>query len=125
MPVPNATKATLEPVVRANVELGSIVSTDESPAYGDLKYGYGHGTVVHSRKEYARGAHHVNSLEDHWSHFQRAVKDTHIHISSKHAWKYIAEFSYRRNMRHSHSGMFNLVHAFFAAARTRRMKSAR
>jgi hypothetical protein len=44
---------------------------------------------------------------------QTAVKGTHVHISSKHAWKYVSEFSYRRNMRHSHWSMFNLlVHAF-------------
>jgi transposase-like protein len=113
MPIPNTTKSTLEPIVRANVEVGSIISTDENPSYSDLKHGYEHGTVTHRRKEYVRGAHHVNSLEGHWSHFQRAIKGTHVHISGKHAWKYIAEFSYRRNMRHSHSGMFNLlVHAF-------------
>jgi hypothetical protein len=34
-------------------------------------------------------------------------------IRAKHAWKYVSEFSYRRNMRHSHWAMFNLlVHAF-------------
>ena len=45
--------------------------------------------------------------------FKRAVRGTHVHISAKHSWKYISEFSYRRNMRHSHSAMFNLlVHAF-------------
>jgi transposase len=60
-----------------------------------------------------RDQHHVNSLESHWSLFKRAVKGTHVHISSKHAWKYVSEFSYRRNMRHSHWAMFNLlVHAF-------------
>jgi transposase len=59
------------------------------------------------------GIHHTNSIEGHWSLFKRAVKGTHVHVSSKHAWKYISEFSYRRNMRHSHSAMFNLlVHAF-------------
>jgi transposase len=64
-----------------------------------------HGTVNHSAKGHVRGIHHVNTLESHWSLFQRAVKGTHVHISSKHAWKYISEFSYRRNMRHSHSAI--------------------
>jgi len=42
-----------------------------------------------------------------------------VHISAKHAWKYISEFSYRRNMRHSHSGMFNLLVQAFALQRVR------
>jgi hypothetical protein len=39
--------------------------------------------------------------------FKRAVRGTHIHISSKHMWKYVAEFTYRRNYRHSHSAMLD------------------
>jgi len=68
-------------------------------------------------KEWVRGTHHVNTLESHWSLFKRAVKGTHVHISSKHAWKYVSEFSYRRNMRHSHSAMFNLLVHVFALPR--------
>jgi transposase-like protein len=112
-PVPDDTNFTLEPIVLENVVPGSTVSTDEHRSYRDLKKTYEHGTVIHSAKEYVRGIHHVNSLESHWSLFKRAVKGTHVHISSKHAWKYVSEFSYRRNMRHSHWAMFNLlVHAF-------------
>jgi transposase-like protein len=112
-PVPDDTNFTLEPIVLENVVPGSTVSTDEHRSYRDLKQTYEHGTVIHSAKEYVRGIHHVNSLESHWSLFKRAVKGTHVHISSKHAWKYVSEFSYRRNMRHSHWAMFNLlVHAF-------------
>jgi transposase len=112
-PVPDDTNFTLEPIVLENVAPGSTVSTDEHRSYRDLSRTYEHGTVIHSAKEYVRGIHHVNSLESHWSLFKRAVKGTHVHISSKHAWKYVSEFSYRRNMRHSHWAMFNLlVHAF-------------
>ena len=77
-------------------------------------------------KEYVRGMHHANSLEGHWSLLKRAIKGTHVHISTKHSWKYISEFSYRRNMRHSHWAMFNLLGTgFFAAAPTRELKSSR
>jgi len=112
-PVPDTGAYTLEGIVHENVVPGSIVTTDEHPAYNALGKTFDHGTVVHSKKEYVRGIHHVNSLESHWSLFKRAIKGTHVHISGKHSWKYISEFSYRRNMRHSHSAMFNLlVHAF-------------
>jgi transposase len=112
-PVPDTTIYTLEGIINENVKPGSTISTDENPSYNDLSHNYEHGTVVHSAKEYVRGIHHTNTLESHWSHFKRAVKGTHVHISPKHAWKYVAEFTYRRNKRHSHWSMFNLlVHAF-------------
>jgi hypothetical protein len=112
-PVPDETKFTLEPIINENVVPGTTISSDGHYAYRDLGRAYEHGAVDHSGGEYVRGIHHTNSIEGHWSLFKRAVKGTHVHISSKHAWKYISEFSYRRNMRHSHWAMFNLlVHDF-------------
>ena len=112
-PVPGTSADILQGAIAQNVELGSTISTDEHKSYHGLRFGYEHGVVTHSAKEYVRGKHHVNSLESHWSLFKRAVKGTHVHISSKHAWTYVSEFSYRRNMRQSHWAMFNLlVHAF-------------
>ena len=84
-----------------------------------------HEAVNHDAKEYVRGIHHTNSIEGHWSLLKRAIKGTHVHISSKHAWKYIAEFSYRRNMRHSHWAMFNLLVQAFALPRLIETKSSR
>jgi len=118
-PVPDATTYTLEGIINENVKEGSIVSTDKWRSYSGLRHGYEHGTVDHGAKEYVKGIHHVNTLESHWSLFKRAVKGTHVHISSKHAWKYISEFSYRRNMRHSHWAMFNLLIQAFALPRLR------
>jgi hypothetical protein len=117
-PVPDQTTYTLEGIVTENVAKGSTISTDDLTSYRDLpRSGYTHGAVKHSIKEYVRDVHHVNTLESHWSLFQRAVKGTHVHISSKHAWKYISEFSYRRNMRHSHSAMFSLLVQAFSLPR--------
>lgn len=116
-PVPEATKQTLEPIVFENVAPGTTITTDEHGAYSDLGRAYTHETVIHSAKEYVRGIHHTNTIEGHWSHFKRAVLGTHIHISRKHMWKYVAEFSYRRNMRHSHWAMFNLLVSAFALPR--------
>ena len=117
-PVPDVGQFTLEPIVKENVVPGSIVSTDELPSYNDLEFeGYRHGRVNHSAEEYVRGIHHTNTLEGHWSHFKRAVKGTHVHISGKHMWKYLNEFSYRRNYRHSHAAMFNRLVAAFSLPR--------
>jgi transposase len=111
--VPDERQNTLEPIVVQHVAPGTTISTDGHVAYGDLGRTYDHGVVKHDLKEYVRGTHHTNTIEGHWSLFKRAIRGTHVHISSKHAWKYISEFSYRHNMRHSHSAMFSLlVHAF-------------
>jgi transposase len=107
-PVPNAWLNTIEKIVRDNVRRGTTVSTDEWQGYNDLHLlGMTHERVNHSNKEWVRGIHHTNTIEGHWGHFKRAVLGTHIHISGKHMWKYVAEFTYRRNFRHSHSAMFD------------------
>lgn len=116
-PIPDVTTYTVEGIINENVVAGSTISTDEHRAYQGLKHAYEHGTVTHSAKEYVRGIHHVNTLESHWSLFKRAVRGTHVHISAKRSWKYVSEFSYRRNMRHSHWAMFNLLVEAFALPR--------
>lgn len=118
-PVPDATTQTLEGIILENIVPGTVISTDEAPAYRGLSDTYDHTAINHSIKEYVRGIHHTNTLESHWSLFKRAVKGTHVHISAKHSWKYISEFSYRRNMRHSHWSMFNLLVRGFALPRLR------
>ena len=111
--VPDDRIDTLEPIVRGHVLPGTTVTTDGLTSYNQLGDGFDHGVVRHAQGEWRRGKHHTNSIEGHWSLFKRAIRGTHVHISQKHAWKYISEFSYRRNMRHSHTAMFNLlVHAF-------------
>lgn len=109
---------TIEPIVRENVERGTVVTTDEHGAYNDLHYlGLDHSRVTHSVKEYVRGIHHTNTIEGHWGHFKRAIKGTHVQVSPKHLWKYCAEFNYRRNYRASHQGMFTRLVSAFALPR--------
>jgi transposase-like protein len=117
-PIPDATRYTVVPIVQANVTPGSTVSTDEHHGYDPLsKLGFAHGTVQHTSGEYVKGIHHTNTIEGHWSLFKRAVSGTHVHISAKHLWKYVAEFNYRHNYRLSHSTMFNRLVSAFALPR--------
>jgi transposase len=117
-PVPNAWLNTIEGVVKQHVKRGTTVSTDEWAGYNDLHLlGMTHGAVKHSAKEYVRGIHHTNTIEGYFGHFKRAVRGTHVHISAKHMWKYVAEFTYRRNFRHSHAAMFDRLVGAFALPR--------
>ena len=116
-PIKDVTMKTLESAVIKNVDLGSTISTDECQAYNSLDLVYDHGRVNHLEKEYVNGIHHVNSLEGHWSLLKRSIKGTHVHVSSKHLWKYVSEFSYRHNMRKSHYAMFHRLVASFSLPR--------
>jgi transposase len=73
--------------------------------------------VAHGADEWVKGIHHTNTIEGHWSQLKRSIRGTHIHVSPKHLWKYVSEFSYRRNFRDSHQGMFNRLVASFALPR--------
>jgi len=107
-PVDGTTVFELEPLVLTNVVRGSKVSTDDGYMYRDLKRApYDHHAVNHSAGEYVRGDVHTNTIEGHWSQLKRSIKGTHVHVSAKHLWKYVSEFSYRRNMRTSHTAMFD------------------
>lgn len=107
-PIPNARTETLTPIVAANIARGTVLSTDEWRAYADLDYGpYERGSVNHHLEQWVDGIHHTNTIEGHWSLLKRAIRGTHTHVSAKHLWKYVAEFTYRRNMRHSHWLMFD------------------
>jgi len=105
--VPNTTAETLHAHIEANVTKPALISTDENNAYKTLsKKGYVHRSVNHSRKEYARGDIHTNGLEGFWSMLKRSIRGTHVHVSQKHLWKYLGEFEYRYNLRHSPEVMF-------------------
>ena len=116
-PVPDDTGFTMEPIILENVVPGSVVTTDGHLSYQNLGHTYDHSVINHAAGEYARGIHHTNTIEGHWSQLKRSIKGTHVHISAKHAWKYIGEFNYRRNYRSSHYGMFTRLVAAFALPR--------
>jgi len=116
-PVPDDTIYTLENIIIENVTPDTVITTDGHLSYGRLGRAYDHSSVNHLAHEYVRGIHHTNTIEGHWSQFKRSIKGTHVHISGKHLWKYAAEFSYRRNFRASHYGMFTRLVSAFALPR--------
>jgi transposase len=112
--VDNVKKATLQPIIQENVEIGTEIHTDELLSYKGLDMkGYSHNTVEHGIGEYVKDGCHVNSLEGFWSHFKKSTSGTHIQISKKHLMKYIKEFEYRYNSRQAPHLMFDeLISSF-------------
>ena len=112
--VPDVKNKTLLPIIVENIEQGTMISSDEMHTYKSLpRLGYQHGAVMHNIKQYVKGVHHTNTLENFWSRLKNSIRGTHIHVSRKHLPKYLAEFEYRYNMRSNPSLMFEkLLKAF-------------
>ena len=105
--VANVKRSSLLPVINAHVAKGSLVSTDELKSYNSLPdHGYRHITVNHGAGQYVgtMGA-TTNGIEGFWSQLKRSINGTHIHVSSKHLWKYAKEAEYRFNRRDCASSM--------------------
>jgi transposase len=103
-------QSTVMPLIKATVEKGSKVMTDEYNVYNGVKEaGYEHETVAHGEKEYARGNVHTNTLEGFWSQFKRSVDGTHHFVSPKYLQLYADEHAWKRNHRLSSLPMFDLM----------------
>lgn len=98
---PNRKRVTLEANIFQHVRPRTEIHTDKFIGYsdiGDFK-GYWHKTVNHSAGEYVRGHVSTTTVDGFWSQLKRGIGGTYIHVSAKHLPKYLAEFSYRWNMR--------------------------
>jgi len=102
----NVQQATIEPLIRATIDAGSHVHTDEYDIYARLReWGYEHSTVCHARGEYARdedgdGFHevHVNTIEGFWS-LLRSWLRPHRGISQEKLPWYLGFFQFVHNSR--------------------------
>ena len=102
----NVQQATIAPLIKATIALGTTVYTDEYDIYSRLtEWGYQHLTVNHGKKEYARdddgdGFHevHVNTMEGFWS-LLRSWLRPHRGISPEKLPIYLAFFQLVHNAR--------------------------
>ena len=85
--------------VKASVEPGAKLMTDEYAGYKALAQIYDHATVNHSALQYVEGTTHTNSIENFWSLFKRGVVGSFHKVSEKHLDRYLSEFTYRFNSR--------------------------
>lgn len=97
---PESNKDLALSIIKANVQAGSDVYTDESRLYKKgLKADFNHDTVVHWVRQWVKGSVHVNTVENFWSVMKRTVYGTYHQISFKHLQAYCNECSYRYNTR--------------------------
>jgi transposase-like protein/predicted RNA-binding Zn-ribbon protein involved in translation (DUF1610 family) len=118
-PIPDVRKPTLQRAILTNVQRGSILITDELRSYDTLRKDgpYQHYRVNHSAGEYVWETIHTNTIEGYWSRLKTSIRGTHVHVSGKHLWKYVSEFSFRYNMRKAPELMFDRLVSAFALPR--------
>jgi transposase-like protein len=105
--VPNDKKQTLLPIILQSVEPGTMINTDTLSSYKTLRFlGFDHVAVNHTEEEWVRGIHSTNRIEGFWSHLKRGISSTHVSVSKKHMQKYVDEFAFRYNNRHTPAEMF-------------------
>ena len=98
--VNKATKASVQPIVKANVARESRLMTDESGIYANMSKAFAeHLSVVHSAGEYGRGEAHTNTIEGFFSIFKRGFKGIYQHCGEHHLHRYLAEYDFRYNNR--------------------------
>jgi transposase-like protein len=87
--------------VKKHIARGSRLLTDEYKPYvrAAREGGLEHGSVAHSREEYARGDVHCNSIEGYWSQLKRQIFGIHHWVSRKHLDRYVGESVWRYNRR--------------------------
>ena len=96
--IPDRTKSVMQEHVRAHVEPGSEVYSDEHAGNWRMDAEYVHGVINHAEK-YVDGQIHTNGLENFWSLLKRGLKGTYISVEPFHLFRYIDEQVYRYNNR--------------------------
>ena len=92
----------MEEITRAleTADRDSHLNTDSARHYRRIgKEFLSHGSVDHSRSEYARGTVHSNTVEGFFSIFKRGMVGVYQHCDTSHLHRYLAEFDFRYSFR--------------------------
>jgi transposase-like protein len=91
-------KQTLHGHVRACIEEGTKLYTDEWGPYTGLDEQYAHQVINHAEK-YVDGKVHTNGMENFWSLLKRGLSGTYVSVEPFHLFRYLDEQAYRFNNR--------------------------
>lgn len=99
--VPNASKASLQAIIRGKVDPNSVIHTDGWPGYdGLVDIGFDkHFRVNHGNNEFVRGSKHVNGIESFWGYSKHRLAQ--FNGVAKHTfYLHLKECEFRFNHRH-------------------------
>ncbi|HTX38515.1 MAG TPA: IS1595 family transposase [Bryobacteraceae bacterium] len=95
--IPDRTKAIMQPIVKANVESGSQIFSDEHGHNWKMDE-YEHSVVNHLTS-YVDGNVHTNGIENFWSLLKRTINGTYVSVEDFHLFRYVDEQAFRFNNR--------------------------
>lgn len=95
--------------MEAWIKPGTRVFSDEAQHYKNAPEKFRMERVNHSKNEWVRGDAHTNNIEAFWNILKRGINGTYIAVSARHLQKYLWEFEYRWNMRHSQHLMLDTL----------------
>jgi transposase-like protein len=115
--IPDTKSETIRKEFHKNISPNASIHTDEASHYNLVKGDkWDHKFVNRSKEQYVRPDHltggpdiHVNGMENFWRNFKSSIRGTHVHISKRHAQKYVDEFTFRANSRHLGNAMFDAL----------------
>jgi len=99
----DANKKNLSTAIRAKVEAGANLNTDQHWGYKGLTDAYVHETINHT-VAYVRGNVHTNGIENFWSLLKRGLKGTYVSVEPFHLQRYVSEQVFRFNERKDDDG---------------------
>ncbi len=100
--------------LRDNVDpRGSLLITDEYPAYNAVRKFVPHAVINHSFS-YADGKTHTNTIEGFWSILKRSWYGSHHHYQKKYTPLYVAEACWKYNHRKSIDSFGDFLQEVFA-----------
>jgi transposase-like protein len=96
--IPDRTKASIQPVIRGNVERGAEIFSDEYASAWRMDDEYIHNVVNHL-ETYVQGNIHTNGMENFWSLLKRGLHGTYVSVEPFHLFRYVDEQAFRYNNR--------------------------
>jgi transposase-like protein len=104
-PMMRVTSDTLKTELTKHVDKSATLMTDNFPGYWRSSESFAkHERVDHSKREYVRGEAHTNTAEGFFSLLKRGINGAFHHVSKGHLHRYVSEFEYRYNLRHTTDG---------------------
>lgn len=116
--VPDRRKPALRDAIFDNIDAGSLLYTDEHPAYLAVDADYVHKIINHL-EHYVDGTVHTNGIENFWSLLKRELNGTYISVEPFHLFRYVDEQAFRFNTRKDENGAKISDAARFAEAMSR------
>ena len=101
----NRKKQTLQAEVKAHVEAGAALYSDELLSYDGLAGTYAHQVIDHAVK-YVDGQVHTNGMENYWALLKRGLSGTYISVEPFHLFRYLDGQAFRFNNRKLEGGDF-------------------